>query len=68
MCVERKASVQDDTEKTRIGVDPNFLSTNEESRLSSTAIAPSGKGTYLTVVSIQIQFPFLAPGQYRVNC
>ena len=42
------------TEKTKSDVDPNFLSTNKESRLPSTAIGSNDKGTYLTFVSVQI--------------
>ena len=54
MCVERKALVQNNTEETWSDVNPNFLIANEEDRLSSAAVAPSLKGTYLTFVSIQI--------------
>ena len=46
--VVSKASVQNDTKKTRSDVNPNFLSTIEVSRLPSTVVGPSGKRTYLT--------------------
>ena len=55
------ASVQNDTKKTRSGVGAYFLSFNEDSRFPSTAVRPDREGAYLTFVSVQIQFPFLAP-------
>ena len=53
LCVKRKASVQNNSEKTKSDVDPNFLSTNEESSLPSAIVRPSGKGAYLTFVNVQ---------------
>ena len=67
MCIKHKASVQNGSKKTRRYVDTNILSINEESRFPSTVVGPGGKGTYLTFVNVQIQFPFLAPDQYIVS-
>ena len=47
MCIKHKASVQNSTEKTRGDVDPNFLSTTEDSRLPSAAIGPSGERSHV---------------------
>ena len=54
MCVKLKASVQNHTKKTGSDVDPNFLSTNEETRFPNTVVEQNGKGTYLNFVSVQI--------------
>ena len=53
LCAKRKASVQNNSEKTKSDVDPNFLSTNKKSSLPSTVVRPSGKGAYLTFVNVQ---------------
>ena len=41
MCIERKAPVQNDTEKTWGDDNMNFLITNEEGRLPSAVVGPS---------------------------
>ena len=53
LCVKRKASVQNNSEKTKSDVDPNFLSTNEESSFPSTVVRPSGKEAHITFVNVQ---------------
>ena len=67
MCIERKAPVQKDTEKTWGDVNTNFLITNEEGRFSSAVIGPSWKKTYLAFVSIEIKFPFHTLVHHEVN-
>lgn len=54
MYIDRKTPVQNDTEETWSGGDPNFLIANEEGRLPSAVVGPIWKGTYLTFVSVQI--------------
>ena len=66
MRAKRQASVQNDIEKTRGGVDANFLSTSRDNRNPSAVVGPSGEGTYLTFVGVQVSFPSLAPDHNRV--